>query len=363
GLLGDLPGLLDLAAVQEHVEGLRVLDQDHPFTCERRRSTAARTATPLATWLRITERLLSAASPLISRPRFIGPGCMMMVPFRRVARRSRVRPKKRTYSLVDGKRPACIRSSWRRSIMTTSFSRSARSKSCDTGASRSLGTSVDGPTRVTWFFSFWSAQRFERATRLWAMSPTSATRRPVILPSRWRIVNRSSSAWVGCSLVPSPALTTELSTSRERKAGAPEALWRIAVKATPIDSIVRAVSFRLSPLVRLELAGEKSTTSAPSRRAASANDVFVRVEGSTKKLNSRFPLRGATSFSFVSSSATSRTREMSFGERSFVPRRWRWVHARHRLRSASSAIWGSSVAMTPSQVHSPKARSPRGGRG
>src|SRR6185436_6635287 len=99
----------------------------------------------------------------------------------------------------------------------------------------------------------------------------------------------SSSAWVGCSLVPSPALTTELSTRRDRKAGAPEALWRIAVNATPIDSIVRAVSLRLSPLVRLELAGEKSTTSPPSRRAASENDVLVRVEGSTKKLNRRFP--------------------------------------------------------------------------
>src|SRR6185503_3976727 len=116
GLLGDLPGLLDLAAVQEHVEGLRVLDQDHPFTCERRRSTAARTATPLVTWLRMTERRLSAASPLISSPRFIGPGCMMIVPFLSVPSRSRVRPKKRTYSGVDGKRPACWRSSWSRSI-------------------------------------------------------------------------------------------------------------------------------------------------------------------------------------------------------------------------------------------------------
>src|SRR6185503_4982577 len=98
------------------------------------------------------------------------------------------------------------------------------------------------------------------------------------------------------------------------------------------------VSFRLSPLVRLELAGEKSTTSAPRRRAASENEVLVRVEGSTKKLKSRFPLSGAASFSSDSSLATSRTREISFGERSFVPSRWRWDHARHRLRSASSAI-------------------------
>jgi hypothetical protein len=49
GLFRDLAGLPDLSAVDEDVERLGVLDQDHPFTCERRRSTAARTATPLVT--------------------------------------------------------------------------------------------------------------------------------------------------------------------------------------------------------------------------------------------------------------------------------------------------------------------------
>jgi hypothetical protein len=126
------------------------------------------------------------------------------------------------------------------------------------------------------------------------------------------------------------------------EAGAPEAEWRIAVKATPIDSIVRAVSFRLSPFVRLEFEGEKSTTSAPSRRAARANDVLVRVEGSTKKLKRRFPFKGASSFSVETPSATSRTREISSLERSFVPRRCGCFHARHRFRSASSAIGSAS---------------------
>ena len=52
------------------------------------------------------------------------------------------------------------------------------------------------------------AWMLERATRLWAMSPTMAT----VSPSKWplcsRIVSRSRSAWVGCSWAPSPALTT-----------------------------------------------------------------------------------------------------------------------------------------------------------
>ncbi len=35
-----------------------------------------RTATPLATWSRMTERPESAMSEAISTPRFMGPGCM-----------------------------------------------------------------------------------------------------------------------------------------------------------------------------------------------------------------------------------------------------------------------------------------------
>ena len=35
-----------------------------------------RTATPFATWSRMTDRPESAMSEAISTPRFIGPGCM-----------------------------------------------------------------------------------------------------------------------------------------------------------------------------------------------------------------------------------------------------------------------------------------------
>ncbi len=46
------------------------------------------------------------------------------------------------------------------------------------------------------------------ATLLWAMSPTMPTRSPSNLPKCRLMVRASSSAWVGCSLAPSPALTT-----------------------------------------------------------------------------------------------------------------------------------------------------------
>ena len=80
-------------------------------------------------------------------------------------------------------------------------------------------------------------------------------------------------------------------------AGVPEAPWRITVKRTSIDSMVRAVSLRLSPFVRLEAAGEKSTTSTPSERAASAKEVLVRVEerkafSASHRAHDRYHTRG-----------------------------------------------------------------------
>src|SRR5690606_23739519 len=45
---------------------------------DRASSTAMRTATPISTCSRITERLSSATALSISTPRFIGPGCMTM---------------------------------------------------------------------------------------------------------------------------------------------------------------------------------------------------------------------------------------------------------------------------------------------
>ena len=86
---------------------------------------------------------------------------------------------------------------------------STSSRLCETvtpSCSNSRGTSVLGPTSVTRAPSFRSAKMFERATRLKRMSPTIATCSPAIDPFFSRMVKRSSSACVGCSCAPSPAL-------------------------------------------------------------------------------------------------------------------------------------------------------------
>ncbi len=59
-------------------------------------------------------------------------------------------------------------------------------------------------------------------------------------------------------------------------------------------SRLRAVSFRVSPLVRLEVEAEILMTSALSRKAASSNEMRVRVLGSTKKLTRVLPRRAGT---------------------------------------------------------------------
>src|SRR5262249_33903046 len=55
-------------------------------------STAMRTATPLLTWLRITDCGPSATSDAISMPRFMGCGCMTMASGLAFASRSDDRP-------------------------------------------------------------------------------------------------------------------------------------------------------------------------------------------------------------------------------------------------------------------------------
>ena len=76
---------------------------------------------PLATWSAITERSSeSATSAAISTPRFIGPGCMTMAWSAMASSRRPSSPYSRAYSRRDGKNPARCRSSWTRSIITTS---------------------------------------------------------------------------------------------------------------------------------------------------------------------------------------------------------------------------------------------------
>ena len=97
-----------------------------------------------------------------------------------------------------------------------------------------------------------------------------------------RIVKASSSACVGCSWVPSPALTTLERTQPEwaSRCGAPLAPWRTTTASAPIASSVSAVSLRLSPLATLDPFAEKLITSAESRFAAASNEILVLVESS-----------------------------------------------------------------------------------
>src|SRR2546430_1312619 len=60
-----------------------------------RYSTAIRTATPFVTWSRITLCGPSATRESISTPRFMGPGCMMVMGRPAFSSRSAVTPKTR----------------------------------------------------------------------------------------------------------------------------------------------------------------------------------------------------------------------------------------------------------------------------
>ena len=125
------------------------------------------------------------------------------------------------------------------------------------------GSSVGGATSTTSAPSVASRKTFERATRLCSTSPTIPIRRPATTPSRSRRVAASSSAWVGCSWVPSPALTTLVAVpgpvgptapaaaSRSAqcaiRCAAPEAGWRTTMQSAPIAaSVARGVAQRLA---------------------------------------------------------------------------------------------------------------------
>src|SRR5256885_5955015 len=83
------------------------------------------------------------------------------------------------------------------------------------------GMSVGGPQTVTSQPIRVNARMFERATRLCSTSPTIHTFSPSSEPRRRLSVNRSSSACVGGSCFPSPALITEAAVQRATSAAAP----------------------------------------------------------------------------------------------------------------------------------------------
>ena len=121
---------------------------------------------------------------------------------------------------------------------------------------------------------------FERATRLWRTSPTIQMLRSSSEPSRVRSVCTSSSAWVGCSCLPSPALTIAALVQPLTSAAAPAHGVRMTIASGLWALSVSTVSFSDSPFSTLEPLAAKFTTSALRRLAASSKLERVRVEAS-----------------------------------------------------------------------------------
>ena len=306
-----------------------------------------RTATPLATCSRMTDRDPSATSDAISTPRFIGPGCMTMASG--AARRSRagVTPKRWKYSRSDGKKWPRMRSSCTRSSMITSAPSTASSTDV-VARTPSLAMSgsirVAGPHAQTSAPRARSSSRFERNTRLCSRSPMMETLSPANPPLCSRIVKASRRACVGCSCMPSPALMTRAPHRRATRCPAPADACRRTSMSGAIASRLRTVSASVSPFETLEPAEAMFTVSALSRFSAISNEVRVRVLGSQKRLTTVWPRRAGTFLidrvptSFMAS-AVSSTSRISSGDRSATLSR-----SLVRRRAGTSSGNGGSAA-------------------
>jgi hypothetical protein len=176
-----------------------------------------------------------------------------------------------------------MRSAWTRSTITASRAGSSASSTEETrqGHCRTpAGSRVGGATSTTCAPSVASSATFDRATRLCRTSPTIPIRFPAIAPSRSRIVAASSSACVGCSCVPSPALTIDVAspTQPANRCAAPEAGWRTTMQSAPIADSVSAVSRSDSPLPTLDPDAETLIVSALIHLPAASKETRVRVE-------------------------------------------------------------------------------------
>ena len=175
------------------------------------------------------------------------------------------------------------------------------------------------------------------------MSPRMVTFNPSIRPFFSRIVKASSSAWVGCSCAPSPALMTLALSTRARNWGAPDALWRITMKSAFNASRLRAVSLRVSPFFSEEASAVKLMISAERRCSASSKLIRVRVEGSTNRLTTVLPRRAGTFLiarwpTALKARAVSSTVTISSGASDSMSRRWlrfQVIFSRARLRPAA----------------------------
>ena len=183
-----------------------------------------------------------------------------------------------------------MRSACTRSIITAS---SAGSSASSDGLTRHghcpipTGCSVGGAITTTSAPSVASRNTLDRATRLCRTSPTIPMRRPAIEPRRSRSVAASSRACVGCSWVPSPALTIEVcvpvmpwsrSAQAAMRCAEPDAGWRTTTQSAPIAESVSEVSRSDSPLLTDDPEALTLTVSALIHLPAISNDTRVRVE-------------------------------------------------------------------------------------
>src|SRR5256884_216433 len=222
-----------------------------------------------------------------------------------------------------------IRSSWSRSTFSTSahsIASSMRPKTFTPSSSMPRGSSVHGPHTATSAPSFVRPHRFDRATRECSTSPTRQTFRPSIFPCLSRIVSRSSSACVGCSCFPSPALITLESMRLPRNSAAPEEGCRITTMSIRIASRLRAVSTSVSPFWTALPLAATLTVSAERRFSANSNEMRVRVEASKNRLTMVLPRSAGTflmgrSETSLKGSAVSRMRRVLLGDSRSRPTR------------------------------------------
>ncbi len=142
------------------------------------------------------------------------------------------------------------------------------------------------------------------------------------------MVNASSSACVGCSCMPSPALMIVDLHMRASRWGVPDDEWRMTIMSGDIASMLRTVSRSDSPLVTLDVAVAMLSVSALRRFSAISNDVRVRVLGSKNRFTTVRPRSVGTfliarpPISFMAT-AVSRMRVISSASSPAMPSRCR----------------------------------------
>ena len=128
------------------------------------------------------------------------------------------------------------------------------------------------------------------------MSPMIATFSPSSFPVFSCMEKASRRAWVGCSLIPSPAFTMAAGICCARKCGAPEALCLITTMSTFMLRMLLTVSSKVSPFEAEDVLAAKFNTSALNLRSASSKENRVRVEFSKKRFTIVISLSDGTFF-------------------------------------------------------------------